>query len=284
MERGRLKREILARSPDVVVCTHALSLFSIASEKESGHLDCRIAAVVTDFGIHTYWKRSKADLCLVPTEELAGEMDRSAYGGKIRATGIPINPIFEAPGSKRESRALLGLAEEAPVLLLSGGSKAIGPVSDMAEVLLRKIPGARILVACGSNSKLLGALKRRFGQTPGVLIYEQLPAERMRELICAADIFIGKAGGLTCAESLAVGLPLLFYQPIPGQETKNSDYLTQRGAALKARDLAELGNLVSILLGDPGRLEQMSRRAKELGRPGAARRGAEEILRLLDDY
>ena len=51
----------------------------------------------------------------------------------------------------------------------------------------------------------------------------------MDELMTAADLFVGKPGGLTTSEVLAKGLPMVVINPIPGQEERNSDHLLEAG-------------------------------------------------------
>jgi len=85
-----------------------------------------------------------------------------------------------------------------------------------------------------------------------------------------ADLTITKPGGLTTAEALALGKPLFILNPIPGQETANSDFLLERGAAAKANRVEDLPFRIDRLLGSP-RLHEMAASARALGRPGAAR-------------
>ncbi len=48
------------------------------------------------------------------------------------------------------------------------------------------------------------------------------------KLYSIADIFVGKPGGLSTAESLRWNLPLLITYTLPGQEEKNLQYLQLR--------------------------------------------------------
>jgi len=48
-----------------------------------------------------------------------------------------------------------------------------------------------------------------------------------------ADVIITKPGGITTAEALAKKIPMVILNPIPGQETRNSDFLISKGAAVK---------------------------------------------------
>ncbi|MFK7091621.1 hypothetical protein AAFM71_22720, partial [Chromobacterium violaceum] len=77
-------------------------------------------------------------------------------------------------------------------------------------------------------------------------------------------------GGLTSAECLALGLPMIVNEPIRGQEERNADFLLEQGVALKACDPVTLEYRVRYLLRHPEKLADMRRRARALGRPDAA--------------
>jgi processive 1,2-diacylglycerol beta-glucosyltransferase len=85
----------------------------------------------------------------------------------------------------------------------------------------------------------------------------------------AADLMIGKPGGLTTSESLIKGLAWVVVNPIPGQEEKNAIYLLEQGAGVWSDNLYTLAYKVRSVLNEPGRLERMRKNALALGRPGA---------------
>src|SRR5207248_11167757 len=74
------------------------------------------------------------------------------------------------------------------------------------------------------------------------------------ELFKVADLVVSKPGGLTTSETLARGAVLVIVNPIPGQESRNSDYLLENGAATKVNNAASLPHKVAALLDDPKRL------------------------------
>ena len=59
-------------------------------------------------------------------------------------------------------------------------------------------------------------------------------------------------------------------QPVPGQESRNSDYLLEHGAAVKANNLPLLVYKVDALLSDPARLAELRANVARLARPNAA--------------
>src|SRR5437868_14725146 len=92
----------------------------------------------------------------------------------------------------------------------------------------------------------------------------------MEELMKVASLLISKPGGLTTSEALALGKPLLIVNPIPGQETANSDFLLEHGAAIKVNCVEDLPFKIASLL-DSKKLSQMARAARALGKPLAAK-------------
>src|SRR5262249_40094257 len=101
------------------------------------------------------------------------------------------------------------------------------------------------------------------------------------ELLAVADLVVSKPGGLTTSETLARGAAMVIVNPIPGQESRNSDCLLENGAAIKVNNVATLAHKVTALLRDPGRLAQLKANARRLGRPRAAFDVVERALKLL---
>lgn len=272
LEGGGIDDKIRRLNPDLVVCTQALSFLSIKADSRP------LVGVVTDFGVHTYWTREKADLYIVAAPEMAKLIeDRGIESERVASTGIPVHPVFESPMTKSRARSELGLPADSMVILITGGHSALGPLRELRAALQAGIPGVYLLVGCGSDAGLAGS----FGGLSGagrLRAFTTMPASEMMRLMAAADLLVGKAGGLTCSEALAVGLPMLFIDPLPGQEERNCGFLISRGAALRAENLEELLALTSSLIPGEGALAEMARRAKLLGRPSAARDAARAIL------
>ena len=86
----------------------------------------------------------------------------------------------------------------------------------------------------------------------------------------AADILLGKTGGLTTSEALAKGLAFVIVDPIEGQEERNADHLLEEGVAIRCNNLPVLGYKVDKLLSDPVRLTAMQKKSRQLGHPRAA--------------
>jgi processive 1,2-diacylglycerol beta-glucosyltransferase len=104
----------------------------------------------------------------------------------------------------------------------------------------------------------------------------------MDQYMAAADLLVGKAGGLTTSEALARALPMVLIDPIPGQEERNADHLLEAGAAIRCNNLPVAAWKVAALLDDPARLKQMREAARRMARPNAAADIAEDALALVN--
>ena len=83
----------------------------------------------------------------------------------------------------------------------------------------------------------------------------------MDEYMSAADVLVGKPGGLTTSEALAKGLVFLIVNPIPGQEEWNADYVAGSGAGVQLRQPESVPLAALSLLEHPERLDVMRRQA-----------------------
>ncbi|MBF0254790.1 MAG: galactosyldiacylglycerol synthase, partial [Candidatus Omnitrophica bacterium] len=97
-------------------------------------------------------------------------------------------------------------------------------------------------------------------------------------LMDAADIVVGKAGGLTVSESLAKKKPLFIVNPVPGQEEFNTRILSRAGAAVWVRDLSALDGMISQYMNDSARRAQIQRAILDYSHPDAARQIAADLI------
>src|SRR6185503_9940071 len=91
--------------------------------------------------------------------------------------------------------------------------------------------------------------------TKKVLLYEYVT--NVEEFMDLATLIITKPGGITTAECLAKGLPMVVVHPIPGQEMRNTDFLIKNGIGLRIDDTSDVGEEIELLLQSTDRLELM---------------------------
>jgi processive 1,2-diacylglycerol beta-glucosyltransferase len=186
-------------------------------------------------------------------------------------------PAFGRPPGRAACAAQFGLAPERTTFLLMGGGDGLGRLGTVAERLMALDGDFQLIALAGKNARALSALHALAQNHPARLLACGF-TDQVERLMACADLVITKPGGLTTAECLAMGLPMIVNTPLPGQEERNADYLLEQGVALKALDEATLAYRIGYLLAHPGKLADMSRCAKALGRPDAARQVLSTVL------
>lgn len=261
---------LLAGSWDIVINTHFLPAERIARLKAKGKFAAPQVTVCTDFDTHRLWANEPCELYFVATEE--GRLHLQHWGispDKIKVTGIPVMPAFAEPVKRKECCQKMGLIGDRPIVLQMCGGFGVGPVEGVFESLVGVEKPMDLVVICGRNE----ALKKRLEGLP-------VPPRQRAHIVGltsemdtwmgCADIVVSKPGGLTTSEILARGVAMVVVNPIPGQESRNSDFLLENGSAVKANHPSALRYKMEQLLSDPPRLKRMQAAAKSLGRPRAA--------------
>jgi processive 1,2-diacylglycerol beta-glucosyltransferase len=274
--------------PDLCVCTHFLSAEIVAWLIAKRKLRAHNAIVVTDYDVHAMWLCRTVDRYYVAIDEATEYLARIGVPReKLRVTGIPIDPLFAKPLDRGETRRALGLDPAASVILVSAGGYGIGPVEHLVNDLLELERPWQIVAIAGKAEKVhkrLEEISRSAGNLPSGtsrLVPVGFTTD-MDKYMAAADLLVGKAGGLTTSEALARALPMALIEPIPGQEERNADHLLEAGAAIRCNNLPAAAWKIARLLDDPARLTRMRDAARSLGRPDAAATIAEDALRLVN--
>lgn len=263
--------------PDHIVCTHFMPAGVIADLLRRKKLETKLSIVVTDYHFHAMWLTRAFHHYFVSQDEDKIHMEALGLpGDRITVSGIPIDPAFEQPVDRAVVAVRHGLDLTRPVLLVAGGTLGLSPAAAVVKRLQTLDLPFQALVICGRNEDLLLKVTE---QTAGDARFRPLGyTSEMRELMAVATLILTKPGGLTTAEALASGLPMVILDPIGGQEERNADMLLENGAAIKCTEVTVLAHKLGNLLADPERLAAMSANARRLSRPDAARTVAETVL------
>ena len=168
-------------------------------------------------------------------------------------------------------------------LLVVGGSlgaQALNEAMPKALSLLEKKP----LVVHQSGEKHLEALKARYreaGAQGELVAFIDDMARRYAE----ADLVLCRAGAVTIAELSAGGMASIlvpFPHAVDDHQSANAKFLSDRGAAIliQQRDLTpeKLAQLIRSM--DRGKLLEMAKKARALGKPDAARMVAQRCMEI----
>jgi len=264
--------------PDTVVCTQAFPCGMVADYKRTHNLNIRLIGVLTDYAPHSFWLNEGVDYYVVPSQDAK---ERFIRGGipeeKIKVYGIPIRARFSDALDKGEIAHKLGLEVDVPTVLIMGGGQGLGPIKDVVKTLIRSDMNVQLIVLAGVNRKLIKWLKRVSPKTEKkMLVYEY--ADNVEELMELSTLIVSKPGGMTTAEALAKGLPMVIINPIPGQEMHNTQFLVEKGIAVLVEKEDQIGKTIKGLLSSPSRLAAMRQAACDNAKPHAAADIAKLIL------
>ena len=255
---------------DLVINTHFLPAEITASLRKKKAWEADTFTVTTDFETHRLWFNPPCEHFFTATEEGAMYLRNwGATAGEVTAAGIPIMPVFSQPKTRGEAVRNQGLAGDRLIVLQLAGGFGVGPVKQITQGLLEVETPIELVVVAGKNAQLKKELEKVAPPARHRLKVLGF-TDQMDELMAAADLVVSKPGGLTTSEALARGAPMAVVNPIPGQESRNSDFLLENGAAIKIGNAAILPYKLNQLLGNPGNLQRLKLNARNLARPRAA--------------
>jgi processive 1,2-diacylglycerol beta-glucosyltransferase len=263
-----------------VLATHFISEAVLENYRRKKKKQFRIAVTLTDYEFHPVWIVSNVDLYFTANDEVKSSLlFYSISSEKIVVSGIPIHPRFSEKKDRKELLAKYGLNDHSPLILISAGSFGVTPLGEVIADFGAIEDEFQIMVVCGNNAELRKDLEIKRESEPRLKKVFGF-VDFMDELMAISDLLITKPGGITVSESMAMGVPMIFIEPIPGQEEANADYLIEQGAGVKARNLSVLLHKLGLLIRNPEKLADMSKRAKAVSRPDAAKTIAESVINL----
>ncbi len=274
----RLARVVEREHPDAILCTHFLPVEAFAPFRGEGALRVPLYCVITDFVAHPFWAMPHVDRYFVATEAMADDLaGHGVARERIVVTGIPVDARFSVRLGREGARARLGVDAARPLVLVMGGGGGVGPLATLSERVAELPSHPLVVVICGRNERL----REQVAELPAAQTGSIQALGFTRDVdvwMEAADVLLGKAGGLTCSEAMARHLPMVVYRPTPGQEVRNADVLQAAGAAVHAETLEEVEAAVERWLTDPAARDRARASAAKLARPHAADTIAEFVL------
>jgi UDP-N-acetylglucosamine--N-acetylmuramyl-(pentapeptide) pyrophosphoryl-undecaprenol N-acetylglucosamine transferase len=208
----------------------------------------------------------------------AYEEARAAYGAKGVLTGNPVRGGFAALPAKEHKEPL--------TLLAFGGSQGSRALNRALVAALPKLPGPeRLRIVHQTGPKMRDEVEAgyRAAGRPGEVVAF---LDDMVASFGEADLVLARSGATTCAELAASGRAAILV-PFAGaaddHQTTNARAFEAKGAArvLEERTLTGdvLADAVTQLVEAPRTLAEMGAAARRLGRPDAAARVADLLVK-----
>jgi UDP-N-acetylglucosamine:LPS N-acetylglucosamine transferase len=234
----RLLQAAVSRfAPDLVISDFNLASQCLGRLVRREQVPAPVATLVTDAGAHPYWVSRQVSAHLVPTA-ITGQRLAAMGARGVRVVEPVLRPEFRDPPGRAAARDKLRLPARRRIVLVTAGSWAVGGLPRTLAAV-RGADDTLVVVLCGRDETLRAQLRTMddvlgVGWTSDVVAY-----------LCAADVVVDNAGGLTCWEALACGTPVVLFQPLVGHGRVNVATLDELGLATWAHGRAELARLLT---------------------------------------
>ncbi|WP_111290330.1 diglucosyl diacylglycerol synthase [Bacillus safensis] len=280
MGNKRLDELIQLHNPDIIIITFPMIVVPEYRNKTGKVIPT--FNVMTDFCLHKIWVHENIDRYYVATDYVKQKLvEIGTHPSDVKVTGIPIRPQFEADVPKSIIYKKYGLSSDKKVLLIMAGAHGVlKNVKELCEALLLDSE-VQIVVVCGKNAALKQSLSDLEQAHP-----DQLKAlgyvEQIDELFRITDCMITKPGGITLTEATAIGVPVILYKPVPGQEKENALFFEDYGAAIVINRHEDILESVTNLLQDEEKLKTMKQNMKKLHLKQSSQTILEDIVEQSD--
>ncbi len=202
---------------------------------------------------------------------------------RLRPYGNPVRKMMSGDISRAEAREKFGLDPGKMTILIFGGSLGAKSINNAMMSALKDFAGSEYQVIWQT-----GKLVEPSNDLPGNIKSMQF-IDDMATAYAASDLVICRSGATTVAELCAIGKPAVLV-PLPSasnnEQYLNAKLLDEKKAAIMITD-SRIGDLLFAvtreLIRDQRRLEDMTAKAKSLGKPLAAENCAKEILYYMED-
>lgn len=203
---------------------------------------------------------------------------------KVVVTGNPIRGVFSTV-ERDACREKLGLTLNDTMILAMGGSLGARTVNAAIVELAKTIedPNTKIILSVGKQ-RYKEVMEEAKNWPKNIEVFEYIKDPEV--YLSACDLFVGRAGAITCAEVQAVGAPsVLIPYPYAAQDhqTYNAKTFVEGKAGILVPDDQAVGKLPGIvkeLLADKKRMQEMRKNARELAIYDAAARICDEVKAL----
>ncbi|MEH7309205.1 MGDG synthase family glycosyltransferase [Neobacillus drentensis] len=273
--------EILEKiNPSVVVSTYPFASSIMSKLKEQGLIDIPFVTIITDYTDHSFWIHPYTDQYIVGSNQIRDRLIcLGVESNKINDTGIPICQKFV----KQQSRAILATkyalkSNQFTILVMGGGEGFIEKGLTTFKTFEGLDSQIQLIIICGRNKRLQKQLEEELKTSKHNILVTGF-CESVNELMAISDLLISKPGGITITEAMAMELPLLIYNPLPGQEEDNATFLVDAGLAFRAENEKELISKIHSIIYDSIPLLSMKQKTRQYQTKTASLDALDIILR-----
>lgn len=231
----------LTGTEDLIISTYPLASQVLGRLRASGTITAPVVTFLCDLSVHPLWIAPGVDGHIALHPAAAAQAHQHGARG-ITVCAPLVDPAFRpaAPAERAAARIRWGLPA-GPIALVVGGSWGVGQL-DKATRDIAASGLATPVTVCGQNEHLRRRLSAASIGIPLGWV------DDMPSLLRAADVVVHNAGGLTCLEAIAAGVPVITYRSLPGHGATNATVLRDARMSPWPRDRAALHTALRTIL------------------------------------
>ncbi|MDA8345977.1 MAG: undecaprenyldiphospho-muramoylpentapeptide beta-N-acetylglucosaminyltransferase [Thermaerobacter sp.] len=261
--------------PDVVVSSGGYAAFPVALAARWRRIPLVLIEPNATPGLANRILMGRAD-CILVGYAAAREKLPAALQHRTAVTGVPVRTF--GARERLAARKAIGIEQDSVLVAVTGGSQGARALTSAVCSIGERIgKGEEVLLATGQRE-----YERWSARAEGRL--HIVPYFwNMDDVLAAADVFIGRAGAMTCAELTVMGLPSVLV-PLPNaavHQIDNARLLVDAGAAVLLEEdrltPETLWQTLEPLLRDPVLRAQMADASRAIGQPDAAAAVVREV-------
>ena len=263
--------------PDAVFCAHTFAGIIMTDLRKKGNENAkkaRVVTVVSDYDVAPYTELlTDVDFVVTPSDDFDDVLKAKGFDLKKRITlGIPVQTKFSKHIDKIEARKELGIDEKKKTIMMMSGGVGFGNIAKLVLNLNKCKTDFQIVCVCGRNAKLkknLEELKAKGKIKKDIYIFGFV--NNVDVIMSAADVLIGKIGGVGIAEAFNKHLPIIANKKLPFQEYDNMVYLKARNACEYISKNSKAYEVVDNFFQDEDKLKTMREQIEVIRRPDASK-------------
>lgn len=249
LRRRDVRALLSAVDPDVVVATHPFGALVV---ERYGRAGLPVVELPINYEAHAMQVFGCVSTYGVAHTSVAEDLFRLGVPAeKVLVTGMPLGREYDALPSRSTARTALRLPQDVPVVLVTNGAMGSGlGVVPLLLNLIKRLPKNTHIVLITGHNRLVAQVIDNLG----------LP-ERIRRMgfvtgferyLRAADVLVGKAGGMSSTSAFVAGTPLVIFGA-NAFEVRAAKRFVAAGAAHDAEgSITRACDLVAALLNDDG--------------------------------
>lgn len=283
----KVLKEIYEFKPDAIYCTHFYPGIIISNLRKKYEIPAQVYSFIFDYSVCPFWEASTGiDKLLIPNDDYIEQMCKKGFKKEqLLSYGLTVNDKFSNEISKNEAREKLGLSNDVfTIFVIFGGGLWSGNYSVIKNLSskIKDIP-LQIIVANGKDKKGKENIDK-LKMPPNIKILNFGFSNEVDLLMSAADLIIGKAGGVGITESLNKRVPIIIGKKLPEQESFNAKLLVENNVAKQYKNPKEMIAFIRFLVKNPDELKLMRDSVEKFRKPQATVRLCEEMLKVDADY